>query len=267
MATRINSHITSMPLFRSSSAENAREALEEAAIAGVDLANADFESGKLDCGDYSKVNLPGAIFRWANCNDSSFAGAILTRVEFDNASFIGCDFRNAILSNARASQSMFAAADFADADLRDTPFVNSSLVDARLKGAKLDGANFDGADLRGIDFSDVDLSGVLFDGAKQDVLEILGYAHRETPELLKRLRAGEFKGQRFRLDQDGLAGTLSAIRGRGEVIERKWNRVGERFARAIQPGMTPKNHALAKIMEGWIVQFLDRGQKRTPAAA
>ena len=109
-------------------------------------------------------------------------------------------------------------------------------------GANLDGANLDGASLRPI---------------KADLFLILTSARAEAPGLLAALRAGRIDGSVYEGECACLVGTIANIRHVPvESLERDAARPAERWFLGIRKGDTPATNPVAKITEGWIVEFL-----------
>ena len=129
------------------------------------------------------------------------------------------------------------------ASLVGASLVGASLDGARLDGARLDGARLDGASLRSI---------------KADFFLVLLGARAEVPALLSALREGRIDGSTYDGECACLVGTIANVRKVDvETLERDVSRPAERWFTGIRRGDTPATNQLAKIAEGWIVEFLD----------
>ena len=144
----------------------------------------------------------------------------------------------------------------------------ASLDGARLDGARLDGASLVGASLDGARLDGARLVGARLDGARLDgaslrsikadfFLVLLG-ARAEVPALLSALREGRVDGSTYTGECACLVGTIANVRKVAvETLERDVSRPAERWFTGIRRGDTPATNQLAKIAEGWIVEFLD----------
>ena len=144
------------------------------------------------------------------------------------------------------------AAVVAGADLR-----GADLRGADLRGAYLRGADLIGADLRGADLIGANLSGADLIGARTDLFDILLRAIPEVPGLLAALREGRVDGSTYTGACACLVGTIANVRGVdvGTLDYRDSDRPAERWFLAIRKGDTPETSTIAKITEGWIVEF------------
>ena len=128
------------------------------------------------------------------------------------------------------------------------------LTDAVLTGAVLTGADLTGADLTGA----VDIPSIALRPIRTDFFDVLLRARAEVPALLRALREGRIDGSTYLGACACLAGTISNLRGCSieDLGFADSGRPIERWFMAIQPGNTPENHQVAKITEGWIVEFM-----------
>ncbi|MCA3246069.1 MAG: pentapeptide repeat-containing protein, partial [Azospirillum sp.] len=121
-------------------------------------------------------------------------------------------------------------------------------------------ADLTGADLTGADLTDANLTDAdprTMRTIKADLWEILLKNRAEVPGLLAALREGRIDGSTYRGSCACLVGTIANVRGAPvESLEPDSGRPAERWFLAIREGHTPSNHPIAKITEGWIVEFL-----------
>lgn len=113
--------------------------LEKENLNSADWANLAFEDCKFNGASLKRSKLDGATF--TRCE---FRLSDLTDANLNGAAFQGkCDFENATLIRARATDAQFKQANLRDCDAKDAVFVGADFKDAILAGAR-----FDGADLR-----------------------------------------------------------------------------------------------------------------------
>ena len=138
------------------------------------------------------------------------------------------------------------------ASLDGASLVGASLVGASLDGASLDGASLDGASLVGASLDERSLRSI-----RADLFDVLLRAQAEVPTLLEKLRVGKIDGSVYEGDCACLAGTIANARCVShqtlDFIDA--SRPIERWFTGIAPGNTPENNTIAKITEGWIVEF------------
>jgi hypothetical protein len=127
------------------SKEAVRDLVEEEAVVGGPLRDADLEGAHL-----RNADLGGAYLRDADLRDANLNGADLTNADLRDADLNGADLNGAYLRDA----------DLGGAYLRDADLGGADLSDAYLRDADLRGA-----DLRGADLRDADLGGAYLDGA------------------------------------------------------------------------------------------------------
>jgi hypothetical protein len=148
------------------------------------------------------------------------------------------------------------------ADLTDAVLTGAVLTGADLTDAVLTGAVLTGADLTGADLTRADLP-----HARRDLHKILRRAPGEVQGLLDALRAGKINGTVYEGECACLVGTIAKVRGchyqELEGIVPNSYRPAERLFLAIKTGDTPETNAVAKVVEGWIVEWL---ADRAPAA-
>lgn len=181
------------------------------------------------------------------------------------------DLRGANLRGADLRGTDLRGADFTDADLGDADLAGADLRGADLTDADLRGANFAGADLMGANFTGADLTDADLAGAnlahadlatiRNDLWDVLLRARGEVGELLDALRAGKIDGSVYEGECACLVGTIANVRGvsydnLGHGLDPDADRPAERWFWAIRPGDTPTTSQVAKITEGWIVEFL-----------
>ena len=164
------------------------------------------------------------------------------------ADLSGADLSGANLRGANLGGADLGGADLGDADLRD-----ADLRDAYLRGADLSGANLRGADLGGAYLDERALRPI-----RADLFDVLLRARDEVPALLDTLRAGKIDGSTYEGDCACLAGTIAKARhvdyrALGFIDS---SRPIERWFTGIKEGDTPENSTIAKITEGWIVEFM-----------
>ena len=124
----------------------------------------------------------------------------------------------------------------------------------RLTCANLDDASLVGASLRSI---------------RTDLFDVLLRAQPEVPALLAALRAGRIDGSTYSGECACLVGTIAKARHCDvEAFDfRDARRPIERWFTGIRPGDTPDKHAIARITEGWILEFMAlTGIKDEPVA-
>ena len=113
-----------------------KEAVENAVVRGVSLANAD-----LTHADLSHTNLRGA----------DLVGARLLRANLHRADLINADLFNANLRGANLTHTSLWAANLNEADLSEANLRYATLFKASLRDANLRGTIFSEADLRGVE--------------------------------------------------------------------------------------------------------------------
>jgi len=118
------------------------------------------------------------------------------------------------------------------------------------------------ANLSRANLSDADLSRANLSPIRDDLYKVLASAPAEVPGLLLALREGRVDGSTYHGSCACLVGTLANVRGcsYGELgFEPDSSRPAERWFLAITEGSTPDKNPVAKITEGWIVDWLANG--------
>ena len=116
-----------------------------------------------------------------------------------------------------------------------------------------------GADLTGADLTDANLTGANLDRPRRDLRKVLRAVPAEVPGLLAALRAGTINGSVYEGECACLVGTIAKVRGVHYEsipgVAPNSSRPIERLFLAISKGHTPENHPIAKIVDGWIVEW------------
>ncbi len=97
-----------------------------------------------------------------------------------------CDLRGAVLTRMDLQEANLQGADLSEAKLNLTNLSKANLKNAVLRGAALGGADFAGADLRGVDLTDAQLAGAYLKEAllDQEITPEKPYEPEELPEAL-----------------------------------------------------------------------------------
>ncbi|MBD2318570.1 pentapeptide repeat-containing protein [Phormidium tenue] len=136
---------------------------------GADLTEADLRKVNLKQVNLSNSDCSHADISFANCNNTTFSGAILFKTNFTSANLSGaylndtkCNRANFYLTNLTRANLEGTTLDFADLSF-------SSLICTNFNGSKINKAKFIGADLRGAnlqmcqaleaDFTEADFTG------------------------------------------------------------------------------------------------------------
>lgn len=166
-------HFNGAVLFRSETATNIREAVEEAVrerveLYGALLAHANLEGARLTSGHFNgavfyRANLSGADLRYINAEGANFCVAKMEGARAQDADFAGAYMyqanmrevnaprallRGVNLSYANLNGANFDQADFSGAFLARTALHRTRIQGARFHGAALDDARLDGAILQ-----------------------------------------------------------------------------------------------------------------------
>ena len=153
------------------------------------------------------------------------------------------------LENAVAARTDLAGANLAGANLRY----------ADLTDANLEGANLEGADLRYADLTGANLAGVNLTTIRNDLFTVLDSASAEVPGLLSALREGRVDGSSYEGECACLVGTIANVAHvHYEAIPNITPDSGrpiERFFLDIAKGDTPETNPIARVVEGWIVEW------------
>ncbi len=104
-------------------------------------------------------------------------------------------------------------------------------------------------------------------GAREDLVKVLDAAPVEVPALLAALREGRIHGTMYRGDCACLMGTIANARGCDyleiEGLTPDSERPAEILFFAIRPGHTPALNPVAKVVEGWIVEWMAKQAEPT----
>src|SRR5882672_3953833 len=185
--------------------------------------------------------------------------ALLTGAHLTDARLTGARLTGANLTGADLIGANLIGADLIDADL-----TGANLTGARLIDADLTGADLIDADLTGADLIDADLTGANLTGARDDFRKILDLARPEVTGLLLAIREGRVDGSCYEGECACLVGTIGNLRGVAfdhlDGIRPDSARPAERLFMAISPGHVPAINPVAKIVEGWIVEWQAENQ-------
>jgi len=208
--------------------------------------------------------LTGAHLTDARLTGARLTGANLTGADLIGANLIGADLIDADLTGANLTGARLIDADLTGADLIDADLTGADLIDADLTGANLTGARLTGANLTGADLIDADLTGANLTGARDDFRKILDLARPEVTGLLLAIREGRVDGSCYEGECACLVGTIGNLRGVAfdhlDGIRPDSARPAERLFMAISPGHVPAINPVAKIVEGWIVEWQAENQ-------
>ena len=187
----------------------------------------------------TRADLTGAVLTDAVLTRAVLTRAVLTDADLTRAVLTRAVLTDAVLTDAVLTRAVLTRAVLTDADLTRAVLTRAVLTDADLTGAK----NIPEAALRPI---------------RADLFDVLLRAKAEVPFLLAALRSGTIDGSTYHGACACLAGTIANTRhcAIGDLGFSDSNRPAERWFLAIKPGNTPENHPIAKITEGWIVEFM-----------
>lgn len=189
-----------------------------------------------------------------NLRGVDLSGANLFRIRL-----YGADLTGAVLRGTNLADATLCGADLTGADLR-----YATLTDVILSGANLTDAILTGTDLRYANLTDTILTGADLRDIRNDFFDVLLRAREDVPALLAALREGKINGSTYGGPCACLCGTLEQAKAEREqsgIRESDFcnaNRPAERWFLAIRPADTPESNVVAKITEGWIVEFLDQ---------
>jgi uncharacterized protein YjbI with pentapeptide repeats len=152
--------------------------LQQADLAGVDLAGADLHSANLAGADLHSANLAGADLIGvsvvkanlakvclagahlnADLRNAHLVGADLTGMDLHGASLAGANLAGADLHGTNLARADLHGASLAGANLAKADLHDTNLARANLAGADLHGANLREANLAGVDLYDTNLEG------------------------------------------------------------------------------------------------------------
>ena len=181
----------------------------------------------------------------------SWTGQLLftCEVEDDDPNPMRTAVTGANLTGANLTGANLTGADLTDADL----------TGANLTGARLTDADLTGADLTDADLADADLTDADLTDAREDFRSVLDLAPHEVGGLLLALREGRIDGTHYEGSCACLVGTIGNLRGckydAVPGIPPDSLRPSERLFLAISPGHLPSINPVAKIVEGWILEW------------
>ena len=208
------------------------------------------------------ANLTRADLTRANLTRADLTGANLTDADLTGADLTGTDLTRANLTRANLTRADLTGANLTDADLTGADLTGTDLTRANLTRANLTRANLTGADLTGTDLTRAYLTRANLTGVRNDLWDVLIRARHEVPGLLAALRSGKVDGSTYQGECACLVGTIANVRHEsvdhlGHGLKPNSCRPIERWFMAIRKGDTPEISQVAKITEGWIVEFLD----------
>ncbi len=117
---------------------------------GSEGTQADLQHKRLDGLDLRGVQLPYANLCGVRCRQQDLQGANLAGCLATDADFSGSSFRGANLAGADLSRSEVVGCDFREADLTDADLENADLTGADMRGARLQGTRFPSARTGGV---------------------------------------------------------------------------------------------------------------------
>lgn len=126
--------------------------LEEAVLAGLDLANWTFEQCNLRRADFTGAKLEGTAWRSCRAAFAQFASADLT-----DATFIASDFNNCVMRQSTLTAVTFQRCKLTGADLFESKAFDVRFDETLLIHAKMPGYSFRKQTLKKIDFGQADL--------------------------------------------------------------------------------------------------------------
>jgi hypothetical protein len=131
----------------------------------------------------------------------------------------------------------------------------ANLSGSNLRGADLSGANLSGANLRGADSSGADLTPI-----RDDLWAVMSAAPNEVVGLRAAIAEGRINGSTYEGECACLVGTIANVRGCSystlPVLKPNPSRPAERFFMLIKPGDTPDKSEPARIVLGWVDEWL-----------
>lgn len=269
-------------IFQHSAGENSLAlAVSKAVASGVRLANANLSGADLRgvClagGDFEHADLEQANLSAADCRNTNFRGASLSRVRFDGADLSGANlsqaiacagfFERAVMTDANLEAAQLLSCQMANAVLRNVNLTKASLHDSDCTSANLAGAVitdlilsatiFLGAYLGDVDLRDADLTPI-----RDDFFALLSCAPREVPYLIEMLKAGTAPA--YTMTADDKFGMLAKIlmgnpvSDTAQFFRQDVSRYAELFAIGIF-GADPASSQVAVILIEWAQTWLDR---------
>ncbi|MBZ9975502.1 pentapeptide repeat-containing protein [Mesorhizobium sp. BR-1-1-10] len=131
---------------------------------------------------------------------------------------------------------------------------------ANLSEANLSWANLSEANLSWANLSEANLSEANLRAIKHDIWGVLLNAIPEVPALRQALIDGKVNGSTYSGQCACLCGTIANVRGCSyndlDGIEANSGSAAERFFLAIRTGDTPEKNQPAKLVVGWIDEFM-----------
>jgi hypothetical protein len=189
-------------------------------------------------------------------------GADLIGADLTRANLTGANLTNANLTNADLTGADLTGANLAGASLTDANFTDASFTSANLTRADLAVANLTRADFTGANLTGANLAGASLTDARQDFRLVLDAAPNEVSGLLLALREGRIDGTQYEGECACLKGTIANIRhcdyrdlGDADALRPDSKRPSERLFMGISPGHLPSINHVAKIVEGWILEW------------
>ncbi len=110
-------------------------------------------------GDWSSVDLTGAVFERVKLQDVSLAGATLDELHLTDTDVERSQLNDASASRLTIVDTSFVDVDASGAQLRDASFRFADFKRVTLTGAALDGSTFESVDFRGTHFDEVSAAG------------------------------------------------------------------------------------------------------------
>jgi hypothetical protein len=211
----------------------------------------------LTCADLTRADLTRADLTDARLTDARLTGAVLTDADLTCADLTRADLTDARLTDARLTGAVLTCADLTRADLTRADLTDARLTDARLTCADLTDADLTCADLTRADLTRADLT-----RAKQDFRAVLDAAPDEVAGLLLAIREGRINGSYYEGECACLKGTIANVRGcrydalgDADALRPDSHRPSERLFMGISPGHVPAINPVARIVEGWILEW------------
>ena len=146
-----------------------------------------------------------------------------------------------------------------DANLSGANLRGADLHDTDLRGADLHGADLHGADLRDANLSDTDLHGADLRVIKHDLWGILLLNRNEVQGLLQAIRGGKINGSVYSGECACLMGTIANVAGFPieNYVYKDVSSPIETWFLQFREGQTPENYSPMKLVEDWILEFLE----------
>lgn len=173
-------------------------------------------------------------------------------LDLTGASLSGLDLHRANLSGSNLT-----GTDLSGSNLTGANLTNTYLTDADLSGADLEGADLTGACLSGANLTGVNLADAYMDQVKFDLFGRMSVRPNEADGLLDAVCQGRIDGVIRRGNCCDFLGTIERLVG-GPVdgLRPDAHSPTERFFLAIKAGDTPDNNPISKVVQGWILEFI-----------